>query len=589
MWSGDVAIPPNSSHDPINHPVDMSAEGNDGGSVLEIVGSIDQDGQPVFDQAPNVSITSIAPTDLGSDGGNVTIQASADDDHSVSEVYVTVTGPEGFATVNLVPMGGSGWEGTFTAPANTSHTAAVTYTTQATALDDAGQSAFADGPAITVAAVPNEEPVVTNASVTPTSLPATGGAVTIRADATDPDGTVSEVHADITSPDGSVTTVTMTQPSADAPYETSWTAPANTAEAAAEHVVSVAAVDDEGALGSAEAGSVTVEGVPPFDELPDVFDTALTPATLPATGGEVTIGASATDDRAVSEVYAVVTAPGGASSHVPMEPVKSSRYEAVFAVPANVRFAPSAYQVEVVALDDIGQQGSESAGTITVAARVDQPPQITDAAVVPGNLAGGGLARIRAIVTEDRAMGDVYAVVQAPDGSQTRVQMYAALGETSYEGLFTAPDNRTRGPLAYAVAVVATDRAGHSARASAGTLTVTPMPSALIDVRVSKSTLRFGRVPAGGKSTRVVTIRHPGTPGSVSITLDLSVLGAGFELTGPSSVLERLRLRPGQARQITVAFLPHVAGKRTGQLVLERVDGEQPGLSVDLVGRGIRR
>ena len=589
VWSGDVAIPPNFSNDPINHTVDMSAEGNDGGSTLEIVGSIDQDGQPVFDQAPNVSITSIDPTELSSDGGNVTIQASADDDHSVSEVYVTLSSPEGFTTVYLVPAGGSGWQGSFTAPANTSRTTAVVYTTQATAIDDAGQSAFADGPAISVAPVPNQEPVVSSPSVAPVSLPATGGSVTIRADADDPDGTVAQVHADITRPDGSVITLTMSQPAADAPYEVDWTAPANTAEAAAEHVVSVAAVDNDGALGSADAGSVTVDGVPPFDESPDVFDTALTPATLPAPGGEVTIGASATDDRAVSEVYAVVTAPGGASSHVPMDPVSGSGYEGVFTVPANLQFAPSAYQVEVIALDDIGQQGSESAGTVTVAARVDQPPQVTGAAVVPATLAGGGLARIRATVTEDREMGVVYALVRGPDGIQTRVQMSAASGDTTYEGLFTAPENLTAGPVVYAVEVVAKDLAGLTGRASAGALTVTPAPPAVIGLRVSKSTLRFGRVQVGGASVRAVRLRHPGAPGSGAIILDLSVLGARFELTGPSSDLERLRLRPGQARKLRIAFQPRAAGKRIGQLLLARTDGDQPGLSVDLVGRGIRR
>ena len=202
-WSGTVGIPANFSNDPISHGVDMSATGTDGGNVLEIVGSIDQDGQPVFDQAPNVSIVSIDPIDLPSDGGNVTIQASADDDHSVSEVYVTLSGPDGFLTLNLEPVGGSGWQGTISLPANTSRTAPVTYSTQATALDDAGQSAFAEGPAIHVAPVPNQEPVITNPSVAPVSLPAAGGAVTIRADVVDPDGTVAEVHADVTSPDGS--------------------------------------------------------------------------------------------------------------------------------------------------------------------------------------------------------------------------------------------------------------------------------------------------------------------------------------------------------------------------------------------------
>ncbi len=525
-------IPSNSSNDPINHNVDMSATGNDGGSALEIVGSIDQDGQIEFDQAPNVSITSVTPTELASEGGDVTIQANADDDHSVSEVYVTLTGSDGSSTVvNLAGISAQGWEGTFSAPANTSRTNPVTYATQATALDDAGQSGFSDGPQIYVAPVPNHEPVLTNASVTPTALPAAGGEVTIRTDATDPDGSVAGVQAFITHPDGSVTTLTMTQPSDGAPYETTWTAPANTAEDPAEHVVSITAVDAEGASGAAEAGSVTVDGVPPFDELPDVFDSSLTPTSLPVGGGQVTIAASATDDRSVSEVYAVVTAPDGATSQVPMDPVSGSRFEGVLTVPANTQFATSTYEVEVTALDDIGQQGSEPAGSVTVAARVDQPPQVAAAAVLPGVLSGqawpgsGHVTDDRGLTRSTRSGGARRRPHPRPDVRSAR--------RAAYEGLFSAPENRSTSPVTYSIEIVATDRAGHTGRAGAGSLTVTPVPSpAVTRLRLSDSRLRFGRVAVGGEAVQVVTIRNPGAPGSGAIVLDLSVLGGRFELVG---------------------------------------------------------
>ena len=589
VWSGDVAIPANFSNDPINHGVDMSATGNDGGSVLEIVGSIDQEGQPQFDQAPNVGINSVTPTDLGSDGGDVLFSVSADDDHSVSEVFVTVTGPEGSTTINLAGVSSLNWEGTFTAPANTSRTAPVTYTTQATALDDAGQSAFTDGPAITVAPVPNQEPVVSNPSVTPVSLPPAGGDVTIRADATDPDGSVVEVHADITHPDGSVTSLTMTQPSVDEPYEVAWTAPVNNdTDTPKEHVVTVVAVDNDGAPGSAEAGSVTVEGPPPFDEVPDVFDTLLTPTTLAATGGQVSIEASATDDRAVSEVYAVVTAPDGTTTQVPMDGLSSSRYQGDLTLPANTRFSPASYSVEVTALDDIGQPGTESAGSVKVAARVDQAPELTRVAIVPATLVGSGLARLRATATDDRAVAEVYALVRAPGGAQTRVDMFAPPADPRYEGLFSAPENTSGNPVTYAVEIVATDRAGHQSRADAGALTVLPVRTPATRLRLSTGVLRFGRVPVGDRAVRVLTLRNPGAPGTGPIVVDVSVLGGRFELTGTSAGLDRVRLRPGRSVEILVAFAPRRVGPRTGRLLLDRTDGEQPGLSVDLIGRGVR-
>ena len=590
VWSGDIAIPANFSNDPINHGVDMSATGNDGGNVLEIVGSIDQAGQPQFDEAPNVGINSVTPTDLGSEGGDVLFSVSASDDHAVSEVYVSLFGSDGSTTtVHLAGVSSLNWEGTFTAPANTSRTAPVTYATQATALDDAGQSAFSDGPQITVAPVPNQEPVVSNPSVTPVSLPPAGGEVTIRADAMDPDGSLTDVHADITHPDGSITSLTMNQPSVDAPYEVVWTAPANNdTDSPKEHVVTVVAVDDEGASGFAEAGSVTVDGPPPFDELPDVFDSLLTPTTLPAGGGEVSVEASATDDRAMSEVYAVVTAPDGTTTQVPMEGVSSSRYQGDFTLPANTRFSPASYSVEVTALDDIGQPGTEAAGTVKVAARVDLAPELTRAAVVPSTLIGSGLARLRATATDDRAVAEVYALVRAPGGEPTRVEMYAPPGDPRYEGLFSAPENTSGKPVTYAVEIVATDRAGHQSRADAGALTVLPVRTPATRLRLSTGILRFGRVPVGTEAVRSLTLRNPGAPGTAPIVVDLSVLGGRFELTGRSAGLDRVRLRPGRSVDILVAFVPKRVGQRTGQLVLDRTDGEQPGLAVDLVGRGVR-
>ena len=312
-WSGDVAIPTNYEFNAVSHSLEMYVEGNDGGSTQEFVGSIDQEGQPQFDQAPYVSVSMVEPQSLSSDGGQVTIRASASDDRSVSEVYATVTGPEGTSTVYLSPIFGDEWEGTFDAPANPSRLAGVSYSTSATALDDIGQSSSADGPSIYVAPLENQPPIVANPSVTPNSLPATGGDVTIRADVTDSDGSVQDVTAFVLAPEGGYTPVPMTHSGVGDSYEGIWTAPPNHAEPAAEYSVLVTALDNEGAPGEADAGTVTVEGTPPFDERPDVFDPSVTPTSLPAAGGQITIEASASDDRAISEVYAVVTSVDGAT------------------------------------------------------------------------------------------------------------------------------------------------------------------------------------------------------------------------------------------------------------------------------------
>ena len=82
------------------------------------------------------------------------------------------------------------------------------------------------------------------------------------------------------------------------------------------------------------------------------------------------------------------------------------------------------------------------AGTVKVAARVDLAPELTRAAVVPSTLIGSGLARLRATAIDDRAVAEVYALVRAPGGAPTRVDMFATPGDPRYEG--SSPPLRTR-------------------------------------------------------------------------------------------------------------------------------------------------
>ena len=185
----------------------------------------------------------------------------------------------------------------------------------------------------------NQPPVVTNPSLTPTSLPVTGGDVTIRADVTDADGSVANVTAFVLSPGGGFIPVPMTQPAAGAPYEGMWTAPANTGESAAEYPVLVTALDNEDEPGEAPAGSVTVAGT---NQPPELGTPSVRPRSLPTAGGPVTIRVRATDDRAVTSVFALITRPNGATKRVAMATVGGARYEGVYQVPANTTFVPVA-------------------------------------------------------------------------------------------------------------------------------------------------------------------------------------------------------------------------------------------------------
>ena len=147
-----------------------------------------------------------------------------------------------------------------------------------------------------------------------------------------------------------------------------WDAPPNTSPDDAVYTVEVAVLDSVGQSDIEPAGDITVAGTPPFDEAPDVFDPTLEPSSLPSAGGPVDISASATDDRAISEVYATITSADG-TEVVPLDGISASRYAATWDAPPNPAAADATYTVEITALDDIGQSDTVSAGDITVAGK----------------------------------------------------------------------------------------------------------------------------------------------------------------------------------------------------------------------------
>jgi hypothetical protein len=138
----------------MNYSIIVQAIDLGGNSTWEGGGGITVDAAPQFDERPIVSDPLVTPRNLPSGGGASTIRVTASDDRSISEVYATVTRPDGSTTnVPLEGVSSSEFEGVFTAPANVGTTAAQ-YAIEVTALDDIGQSASADAGLVTVAAAP---------------------------------------------------------------------------------------------------------------------------------------------------------------------------------------------------------------------------------------------------------------------------------------------------------------------------------------------------------------------------------------------------------------------------------------------------
>jgi hypothetical protein len=276
-------------------------------------------------------------------------------------------------------------------------------------------------------------PVVTNVRAEPSSLPAEGGLVTIFADASDDGGGITWVQADVQGPYGGPETVLMGFTNVGTTWSGSLTIPANFTDQQVNYTITVMATDLSGNTTWESGGGISVDAAPQFDERPVVFDPSVSPTSLPSSGGATTIQVSASDDRAISEVYATITRPDGSTTDLPLGGISSSRFEGVFTAPANTGATAAQYTIDVTALDDIGQSASMTAGTVTVAP-APPPPNLADLKVSPTQISFptlevGGRAS-RSIVVRNaggRSAGPISGVV-AVSGASFALPGAAATG-----------------------------------------------------------------------------------------------------------------------------------------------------------------
>lgn len=224
------------------------------------------------------------------------------------------------------------------------------------------------------AAEPEEEspPVISNGLISPWNLPLTGGEVEIRADITD-DGSVDTAYAELIGSDGNLLGVTLEGTGGNG-YAGHTVVPANNSEWPVYYSVWIGAMDNEGRFVSEVIGDLEVQAAPPFDEAPYLSEPSVSPTLLPAAGGGVTIQATASDNRSVSEVFATIQPPGGSPFQTVMEPISFNRFQAVQEIPDNLGASAQQYGVTITAVDDIGQSTTIDAEDVTVAGYVPSGP-----------------------------------------------------------------------------------------------------------------------------------------------------------------------------------------------------------------------
>ena len=216
----------------------------------------------VEDNPPEISGGAVSPNTLPYEGGNVQLSADVVDDFGVAMVFAVVYGPDGQAqAIQLFQGDRSTYFGTLEVMPNHSEFP-VSYGVEIQAYDTNNTFVSTSIGEVQVEAAPqfDEFPYVSEATVTPQFLPATGGTVTISAEAGD-NRSISTVFATISSLAGS--TEVPLAPISFSRYEGTFAVPANSGPLATEYVVEVVAQDDIGQESRATAGIVTVEPPPP--------------------------------------------------------------------------------------------------------------------------------------------------------------------------------------------------------------------------------------------------------------------------------------------------------------------------------------
>jgi hypothetical protein len=153
-YFGTLEVPPNYSDTEVSYGVEVQAYDTNGAFVASLIGGVQVEAAPQFDELPYVSEPLLAPQFLPAAGGPVTISVEASDNHSISTVFATIALPGGGSTeVPLQPVSFSRYEGTFTAPANPGPLAAE-YVVEISAQDDIGQETRVSAGTVTVEAPP---------------------------------------------------------------------------------------------------------------------------------------------------------------------------------------------------------------------------------------------------------------------------------------------------------------------------------------------------------------------------------------------------------------------------------------------------
>lgn len=201
----------------------------------------------------------LTPSTLPYEGGNSQISVDIVDETELHSTYAQVFGSDGsYQSIYLYQGNGSTYYGTLEAAANYSD-GTVSYLVEVQASDAFHNYNAAYIGEVQVEPAPqfDESPWISQTSLNPQFLPATGGSVTIEAEAGDNSG-LTAVSAVITPVNAGGSAEVGLNGISSNRFEGTYAAPANSGSNAAEYLVEVVVEDDAGQQSRALAGTITV-------------------------------------------------------------------------------------------------------------------------------------------------------------------------------------------------------------------------------------------------------------------------------------------------------------------------------------------
>ena len=264
--------------------------------------------------------------------------------------------------------------------------------------------------------------------------------------------------------------MTRTAPGSNT-WEIDVVVPPNNNDVAVTHSVQVTATDTAGSSQSADGPAIAQDAVDTSDQAPTIEVTDVSPAFLEAGGGQVRIQATAHDDHAISQVYAVVSGPGGSTLNVSMTLFSPSDYEGTVDIPANT--VPTAVSWTVVGhvRDDQDQEGTDQGTSIVQDANVAEVEEvaITDVVVDPSGVAAeGGTVEVSATITSEAGIEGAGVQVSLQSGGQVNAALTpAGAGSDSYSGEVAIPANPSTEPASHSFEIQALGNDDGSASSSA--------------------------------------------------------------------------------------------------------------------------